>query len=341
MDLSVRWFRRAAWISLAVFAGVIAVVEPHGWTVVAALLLGALGAAAWARWPEYFRLVPKPSVTARERVVGGLLSLLGGVGGMLLVRQLGAVTTVLLVLGAFGLSAHWLAPAKRLLGRLGLGPDRTGLEGTATRDPGPAAASVDAEGGTAIRLPTPFFVGLAIGFLIGLILLPVVIHLSLRPPTHTHRPASIGTELRPPPLRATESVSGLEWELRDLDGGEAPLSAFEGKVLFVNRWATWCPPCIVEMPAIGRLIQQVPSEDMAYLLVSDEPLDVVREFVGEQGWQLPVYVYAGDEPAPFRSSSIPATFIVDREGHIAFRHVGAVAWDDPLTVGFLTNLLED
>ena len=146
--------------------------------------------------------------------------------------------------------------------------------------------------------------------------------------------------LSPPPFPKEESLADIEWKFQSLDGEETSLSAFEGKVLFVNLWATWCGPCVVEMPSIQRLYEQFPQEDVAFLLVSDERPDVVEEFVQEKGWELPLYVSADEKPSAFKTLGIPATFILDREGRIVFRHVGSAAWDDESSVRFLTGLLE-
>ena len=146
--------------------------------------------------------------------------------------------------------------------------------------------------------------------------------------------------LSPPPFPKEESLADIEWKFQSLDGQETSLSAFEGKVLFVNLWATWCGPCVVEMPGIQRLYEQFANENVAFLLVSDEPPGVVEEFAREQGWELPLYVTDEGRPSAFESLGIPATFILDREGRIVFRHVGSASWDDESSVRFLKELLE-
>lgn len=143
----------------------------------------------------------------------------------------------------------------------------------------------------------------------------------------------------PPPFPKQETVAGLEWQLQHLDGSETSLSDFQGKVLFINRWATWCAPCIAEMPSIQRLHQRFPQEEMAFLLISDEPAQTVREFVQEKGWDLPIFLSESPVPAAFESPGIPATFIVDQTGRIVFQHVGGARWDDDSSTRFLNNLL--
>lgn len=186
-----------------------------------------------------------------------------------------------------------------------------------------------------------FFVGLAagVGLTVALILGTGLLFMLLS----RQQMGGLGDRdfgLPPPPFPQQESLAGVEWKLQSLDGRETSLSAFEGKVLFVNLWATWCGPCVVEMPGIQRLYEQFPQEDVAFLLVSDEPPGVVEEFVDEKGWKLPLYVSDDERPSAFESRGIPATFILDRTGRIVFRHVGSARWDDESSVRFLSDLLE-
>ena len=94
------------------------------------------------------------------------------------------------------------------------------------------------------------------------------------------------------------------------------------------------------MPGIQRLYEQFPQEDVAFLLVSDEPSDLVEKFAQEQDWELPFYISDDERPSAFESLGIPATFILDRTGRIVFRHVGSARWDDESSVRFLSGLLE-
>lgn len=146
--------------------------------------------------------------------------------------------------------------------------------------------------------------------------------------------------LRPPPV-PSGSVFELDWTLRSLDGEAVSLADLEDRVVFVNLWATWCPPCVVEMPRIRDLMAEVPSTDVAWLLVTEEPAEVVRPFVEEQEWELPIVLSEGEIPELLRSRSLPTTLIVDRAGRIAFRHIGAADWADTASVRFLTGLLDD
>ena len=128
------------------------------------------------------------------------------------------------------------------------------------------------------------------------------------------------------------------WRVRDLAGHEADLGDFPQKVLFVNRWATWCAPCVVEMPGIEKLAERFADGDVAFLIVSDEAPDTVISFVAEKRWRLPVYT-ACETPPMFQTDVIPATFVLDHARRIVFKHIGIARWDDETSLAFIDNLL--
>ncbi|MBI3404350.1 MAG: TlpA family protein disulfide reductase [Acidobacteria bacterium] len=130
------------------------------------------------------------------------------------------------------------------------------------------------------------------------------------------------------------------WQIRSLDGQVQSLDAYKNKVLFVNVWATWCGPCVREMPDIQALYDSLKQDsNVAFLLVSEEEMDDVKKFVAEQKLTAPIYISASKLPDSFESRGIPATFIVDREGNIVHSHVGAANWENDGCRTFLRSLL--
>jgi thiol-disulfide isomerase/thioredoxin len=142
--------------------------------------------------------------------------------------------------------------------------------------------------------------------------------------------------LRPPPL------PNGRWDYvmaaTDLAGAPIAFADFAGEVLVLNFWATWCAPCVAEMPALERLHEATEDLGVRFACVTREPSDVVRPFVRKRGMRLPVFLLAGEPPECFRSRAIPATFVLDRSGRIALRHFGAAAWDDGAVVDFVRGL---
>jgi thiol-disulfide isomerase/thioredoxin len=106
----------------------------------------------------------------------------------------------------------------------------------------------------------------------------------------------------------------------------------------LNFWATWCAPCVAEMPSLQRLAAATADLDVGFACVTPEQPEVVRGFVAKRGFTLPVRLLEGDPPACFRGRAIPATFIIDKSGRIVMRHTGAARWDDPGVVAFVRGL---
>jgi len=130
----------------------------------------------------------------------------------------------------------------------------------------------------------------------------------------------------------------MPWPVTDLDGNELDLADVPERIVFVNMWATWCGPCVVEMPSIENLATAFEDEDMAFLIVSSEPHATVAPFVEEQGWDLPVYT-TKQVPPVFQTHAIPTTFVLDDGRRIVLSHVGSASWDDDSSFAFFDELL--
>ena len=132
----------------------------------------------------------------------------------------------------------------------------------------------------------------------------------------------------------------LDWEVRGMDGRTANVANLDHTVLFVNNWATWCGPCIREMPDIENLVGAYEGQDVAFVIVSDEGLEKVQGFVEDKGWELPVYV-TEKRPPMFQTRAIPSTFILDEDRRVVYTHIGSAAWGDESAQDFIDRLLGD
>ncbi|HEY1909755.1 MAG TPA: redoxin domain-containing protein [Vicinamibacterales bacterium] len=111
---------------------------------------------------------------------------------------------------------------------------------------------------------------------------------------------------------------------RDLDGREVSNSSLHGKVLIVNFWATWCPPCRAEIPDLIALQEKYRDQLQIVGISEDEaPVETVKRFVDEHKMNYPVVMLTPDLEKMFPGiSALPTSFIVNREGRIVQKHVG-------------------
>ena len=134
---------------------------------------------------------------------------------------------------------------------------------------------------------------------------------------------------------ATAEASGLavgdlapDFELMTMDGETVRLSDYRGQRVFVNFWATWCPPCRAEMPDMQKLYEQqeVPVEILAVnLTASEKSEENVAEFVEDFGLSFPILMDTNSETATkYKVKAVPASYMIDSTGRIAFVAPGAM-----------------
>lgn len=112
-------------------------------------------------------------------------------------------------------------------------------------------------------------------------------------------------------------VAKANFTLTDLHRKSYTLSALHGKIVLVNFWATWCPPCRVEMPALDAIYRRFESQGLVILSISDEKPETVSAFLSHANYHPPVLIDAGDEVHKlFHVDGIPHTFVYDRKGKL-------------------------
>ncbi|RZK71909.1 MAG: TlpA family protein disulfide reductase [Pedobacter sp.] len=134
--------------------------------------------------------------------------------------------------------------------------------------------------------------------------------------------------------------TGMDVAFKDVNGAVVQLSDLKGKVVFINFWATWCPPCIAEMPSIDRLHKKYKKgEDVVFLLVDvDRNFRSSVEFMKQQKLDLPLYIAETAIPVAYFSGSMPTTVILDKAGNIVFQHIGAADYDNTKVESFIDQL---
>lgn len=134
-----------------------------------------------------------------------------------------------------------------------------------------------------------------------------------------------------------------DFALPDLTGVTHRLSAYRGKVVFLNLWTTWCPPCRMEMPAMERLHRSLSGRDFVMLAVSEDEggADAVAPFVAELGLSFPVLLDPEARLSPrFGVTGYPETFIIDRDGNVVNHIIGPAAWQSEEMMSYFAALLE-
>ena len=121
-----------------------------------------------------------------------------------------------------------------------------------------------------------------------------------------------------------EEFTYLNASFKNARGETVKLADFKGKVVVMNFWATWCPPCIIEMPSLDKLALDLKDNDnIAFMAVEvDRDLKKAIDFMAKNKYALPLYTLDGNLPEELESSSIPMTVILDKKGAIVAKHTG-------------------
>ncbi|MGZ8331158.1 MAG: TlpA disulfide reductase family protein [Rhodoplanes sp.] len=157
-------------------------------------------------------------------------------------------------------------------------------------------------------------------------------------PACTSPPASLG-KYKP----ATDAKETTTTAYLDAEGNERPLSDLRGPGLVINFWATWCAPCVKEMPALDRLAATAGERGLRVLALSAdrEGAPVVRQFYEKNGVQnLQIAIdKMGRVGRATGIDGLPTTVLYDAKGREVGRVVGTAEWDDPAVVDFLVTCL--
>lgn len=133
-----------------------------------------------------------------------------------------------------------------------------------------------------------------------------------------------------------------EFTLKDVNGSSVSLSSLKGKVVLLNFWATWCPPCRDEMPSLEKLHLRMKDKGLAVLSVSvDKSIPAVRDFIGKAPISFPVLLDTKMEVTKslFKVYTIPTTFLIDRDGTVIEKYFGEQDWTKPEKVKKIESLL--
>ncbi len=135
-------------------------------------------------------------------------------------------------------------------------------------------------------------------------------------------------------------LENYDWRLNDLEGNMTDFNNSRGEVALVNLWATWCPPCIAEMPSFQKLYNDY-RETVNFYFISSEEEDKLLQFLHKKEYDLPVYRPFSSTPQQLRSNSLPTTYLISRSGEIVVAKKGAANWNDKSFRRLLDDLIQE
>jgi peroxiredoxin len=143
----------------------------------------------------------------------------------------------------------------------------------------------------------------------------------------------------------SKPVAAPDFTLEDLDAKKISLKDYRGKVILINFWATWCPPCRREMPSMERLHQYFKGKDFIVLAVNQmESVDQVFAYTGELEVDPTFTILFDKDSAVSRAYSVlglPTTYLIDKKGNMRFRAIGGREFDHPEVEKQILQLMQE
>ena len=142
-------------------------------------------------------------------------------------------------------------------------------------------------------------------------------------------------------IATPEGMKATDFTLKTLGGKDASLSDYQGKIVFLNFWATWCPPCREEVPSMENLYQKFKDQDFAILAIDlRESQETVEKFVQENGLNFTVLLDPkGKIGSAYMVANIPTTYLLDKKGEIIGKIIGGRDWDSEDSFNLFNDLL--
>jgi thiol-disulfide isomerase/thioredoxin len=125
-------------------------------------------------------------------------------------------------------------------------------------------------------------------------------------------------------------------KLSTLSGERIDMDEFENKTVFINFWATWCGPCIKEMPTIVSAQAILKDKDVVFLMASNEDVDIIQRFSKKQTYDFRYVKLENMED--LKIPALPTTFIFDRSGQLKFSESGYRMWDEPANLDLISKI---
>ncbi len=124
-----------------------------------------------------------------------------------------------------------------------------------------------------------------------------------------------------------EKMTTYNLVLKDLNGQSINLNQSQAKPILINFWATWCAPCLAEMPDLEELHKKF-KDDVDFYFVSQESEKTLNKFITSKNYNLPVFIQQSQLPQPLNNDAIPSTYLIHPNGEIIAKATGAAKWND-------------
>lgn len=135
-------------------------------------------------------------------------------------------------------------------------------------------------------------------------------------------------------------LEDYDWQMRNVKNENISFNEAKGEVVLLNFWATWCPPCIAEMPSMQRLYDAY-GDKVQFYLVTDEDPEKVAPFMEKNNYTLPVYYNQYNPPKLLQSRALPTTFVIGKNGEIHIKETGSAKWHGSKVTDLLDELLAE
>jgi len=155
----------------------------------------------------------------------------------------------------------------------------------------------------------------------SLLLLPGCIHKSSDQPAVVQDITEIKTRIK----------------LKDLNGQPISLNKYRGKIIFINFWATWCAPCIKEMPSIEKAKNILKDSDIEFLIASNESVEQIQSFIAKRN--LDLHYVQLENLEELNIPALPTTYIINLAGELVFSETGYREWDQAANIELLTKII--
>jgi len=135
-------------------------------------------------------------------------------------------------------------------------------------------------------------------------------------------------------------LSPFDYKVQNLNGEVTQHRIGDGQITFLSFWATWCAPCLAELPSIQKLYQDYGNR-VNFVLVTREDTAMVQAFMAQKDYELPVYFPRSQVPEVLQSNSLPTNYLIDGRGQVLIAETGAANWNSQKVRVLLDGLLNE